>query len=103
MGIILAILIIIALLAGGFWLLGAVASILWYLLVGLVIGALGRLVAPGARHMSLLRTSLYGVIGALLGGIIAEKADLGGLVQFVVSVIVAAVLVAFTAMRTDEV
>jgi uncharacterized membrane protein YeaQ/YmgE (transglycosylase-associated protein family) len=37
------------------------------LLVGAVIGGLGRLVIPGRQHISLLATVLVGIVAALLG------------------------------------
>ena len=37
------------------------------LLVGAVIGGLGRLVVPGRQHVSLLMTVLVGIAAALLG------------------------------------
>jgi uncharacterized membrane protein YeaQ/YmgE (transglycosylase-associated protein family) len=101
MEILLVLLLIIVAFVAGIAILGTVASLLWYLLVGLVIGALGRLVAPGSRNMGILMTSLYGIAGALIGGVIAEAADLGNLLQFVVSVAAAAVLVAITTVRGD--
>ena len=47
-------------------------SLLWTLLAGLVIGALGRLLAPGSGRMGCLTTSLVGVAGALIGQIVAR-------------------------------
>jgi uncharacterized membrane protein YeaQ/YmgE (transglycosylase-associated protein family) len=37
------------------------------LLIGLVIGALGRLVVPGRQHISMLLTIFVGIVAALLG------------------------------------
>ena len=43
----------------GFWLLG-------YLLLGLIVGALARLVLPGRSEIGWLATALYGAVGAVL-------------------------------------
>ncbi|MFT7837636.1 GlsB/YeaQ/YmgE family stress response membrane protein [Saccharothrix sp. BKS2] len=37
------------------------------LVIGLVIGGLGRLVVPGKQHLSMVMTLLVGVAAALLG------------------------------------
>ena len=46
-------------------------QILGLIVVGLVIGALARLIKPGRQRIGLLMTLLLGVGGALVGGIIA--------------------------------
>ena len=45
-------------------------DILGLLLVGLIIGALARLLKPGRQRMSILATLLLGVVGAFIGGAI---------------------------------
>jgi uncharacterized membrane protein YeaQ/YmgE (transglycosylase-associated protein family) len=37
------------------------------LIIGVIIGGLGRLVVPGRQHVSLLATILVGIVAALLG------------------------------------
>lgn len=87
-------LLIIVLLVGGA-ILGVALNLLWYLLVGLVIGALARLVVPNTAGMSLIATSLFGIAGALLGGMVAnEVLGLGRLGSLLASVAVAALLLA---------
>jgi uncharacterized membrane protein YeaQ/YmgE (transglycosylase-associated protein family) len=93
-----ALILIVLLMAFGLGLLGfalgVVWSLVWYGIVGLVIGALGRLVVSGRQDMGLLETALFGVVGSLLGGIIANDVlDVGWLGQFLTAVIVAAILV----------
>lgn len=86
--------LILALLIGGA-LLGIALNLIWYLLVGLVIGAVARLLIPGTGGMGLLATALAGVGGALIGGMVADEVfDWGLLGSLVLSVIVAAMLVA---------
>ena len=75
----------------------------WFILillgVGLVFGALARLVVPGRDSMSLAQTWLLGVVGSLVGGFLGYVifgADIeDGAVQAggVVSSIVGAVIV----------
>jgi uncharacterized membrane protein YeaQ/YmgE (transglycosylase-associated protein family) len=45
--------------------------------VGLVIGALARFLLPGRDSMSLGKTMLYGVAGAVLGGMIGRLLGIG--------------------------
>lgn len=45
-------------------------EILGFLLMGLVIGALARLLVPGRDAMSLPATLLLGVVGSIVGGLI---------------------------------
>jgi uncharacterized membrane protein YeaQ/YmgE (transglycosylase-associated protein family) len=42
--------------------------ILTVLIVGLIAGALARLLVPGKQHMSILGTIVLGVVGSLVGG-----------------------------------
>jgi len=46
--------------------------ILSILVMGLIIGALGRLVVPGHNPMGVFATALVGIAGAFLGGIVAR-------------------------------
>jgi uncharacterized membrane protein YeaQ/YmgE (transglycosylase-associated protein family) len=50
-------------------------DILGALLVGLVVGALGRLVVPGRQPIGCLFTILLGIVGAVAGTAIARAAD----------------------------
>jgi uncharacterized membrane protein YeaQ/YmgE (transglycosylase-associated protein family) len=51
-------------------------GILGALLVGLVVGALGRLVVPGRQPIGCLFTVLIGIVGAVAGTAIASAADI---------------------------
>ena len=84
--------VLLIVLGGAF--VGLALTVLWWALIGLVIGGLGRLVVPGRQPLGLIVTSLAGVAAALLGGVIARAAHLGTGLQFLVAVAVAAVLVA---------
>lgn len=46
------------------------------LFVGLVVGALGRLVVPGRQAIGCLFTVLIGLVGAVAGTAIARAADI---------------------------
>lgn len=76
------------LLAGA--IIGLAFKLLWLVLTGLVIGALGRLVLPGRQDIGLLATALVGIAASLVGGILGNALDVGGLVQFLLAVALAA-------------
>ena len=73
--------------------------IIGWLVIGLVIGALARLLVPGRQHIGLILTILIGIVAALIGGIITT-AILGAghaVITFIVALVAAALLVsAFT-------
>jgi uncharacterized membrane protein YeaQ/YmgE (transglycosylase-associated protein family) len=48
-----------------------IGSILGYILVGLIVGLLARLLVPGRDSVGLLGTLVIGVVGAVLGGWLA--------------------------------
>lgn len=73
-------------------------DIVWYLLglalIGLVMGALGRLIVPGPDPMGIGATILVGIAGAFVAGLVAraiwgDEAAPG----FILTVIVTALLV----------
>ena len=71
-----------------------VESILGYVLVGLVVGLLARLIVPGRDPFGLLGTILLGIVGAVIGGWLAGEVfeETEG-VDWIASIVVAAVLV----------
>lgn len=46
------------------------SSILWAIVVGLIVGALGRLILPGKQNISILMTIIIGVIASFVGGLL---------------------------------
>lgn len=43
---------------------------LWLIVVGLIVGALARLIMPGRDPIGILGTLIIGVVGSILGGIL---------------------------------
>ena len=62
---------------------------IWFLIVGAVVGALGRLFHPGRDPIGLLLTIAIGVVSMLIAALISS-----GWLAFVIGIIVAVVLVA---------
>ena len=74
-----------------------IGEIIGLIVVGLIVGALGRLFHPGSDSMGILMTMAIGIASALLVGWLVG----GGFLGFVVAVVVAVVLVALWS-RTVE-
>ena len=47
-------------------------NIIWYIIVGFIIGLLARAVMPGAQHLGFIVTTLLGIGGSIVGGLIAR-------------------------------
>ena len=80
-----------------------VTGIITALIVGLVIGALGRLVVPGRQSIPIWLTMVIGVVAALLGTVLARAlgiaTETNGIdwMELIVQVALAAVGVALVA------
>lgn len=70
------------------------ATILWFILVGAVVGVVARLVVPGRNPIGVALTVLVGIVGAILGGVVADALGLGTLVALLFAVVIAALGVA---------
>jgi uncharacterized membrane protein YeaQ/YmgE (transglycosylase-associated protein family) len=62
----------------------------WLIIVGAVVGALGRLFHPGVDPMGWLLTILLGVASLVVAGLIFDS----GVLTFIVGIVVAVILVA---------
>ena len=49
-----------------------VMHVIWALILGLIVGALARLLVPGQEHLGFLMTSILGVVGSFVGGFIGS-------------------------------
>lgn len=69
-----------------------------FIIAGLVIGALARLIKPGKQRLGLLATLLLGLVGSVIGGVIANLLGTGNIFElnvlgFIVAVIAAVLLI----------
>lgn len=76
-----------------------ISSIIGALVIGIVIGVLGRLVVPGRQHIGVLWTIVVGIVAAFIGTGIAEGigvADTRGIdwMEWLIQIVLAAVGVA---------
>ena len=46
-------------------------NFIWWLIIGLIAGALARLIMPGKDPMGILGTIVLGIIGSIIGGFVS--------------------------------
>jgi uncharacterized membrane protein YeaQ/YmgE (transglycosylase-associated protein family) len=68
----------------------------WLIIVGAIVGALGRLFHPGRDPIGFIVTTLIGIAALVIAGVIFSN----GVLEFVVGIIVAIVLVALVGRFT---
>ena len=81
-----------------------VTGIISALIVGLIIGALGRLVLPGRQAIPIWLTILIGIIAAIIGTILANALGVGSTrgidwIELLIQIALAAAGVALVAGR----
>lgn len=69
-----------------------------FIVFGLVVGAVARLLLPGEQHLSILATLLIGVAGSVIGGVVANLLGTGDIFELnilgsIVAIITAVVLI----------
>ena len=52
-----------------------------FIVFGLIVGIVARLIVPGRQRMSLLVTLLLGVAGSVIGGLIANALGTGDILE----------------------
>lgn len=73
-----------------------------FLVAGLIIGALARLIKPGKQNLGILATLGLGLVGSLIGGVIASFFGTGSIWELNVLGFVLAVVAAVLLVGTAE-
>ena len=73
-----------------------------FIVAGLIIGALARLIKPGKQNLGLLATLLLGLVGSVIGGVVANLLGTGDVFELNVVGFIVAVIAAFLLIGTAE-
>jgi len=73
-----------------------------FIIAGLVIGALARLVKPGRQHLGIVATLLLGLAGSVIGGVVANLLGTGDVFELNVLGFIVAVVAAFLLIGVAE-
>jgi uncharacterized membrane protein YeaQ/YmgE (transglycosylase-associated protein family) len=69
-----------------------------FIVFGLFVGAMARLIKPGRQNLSVLMTLILGLVGSIIGGLIANALGTGSIFELnflgsVVAIIAAVLLI----------
>ncbi len=73
-----------------------------FIVAGVVIGILARLITPGRQHLGIIGTLVLGLVGSVIGGTIANLLGTGDIFELNVIGFVAAVLAALALIGVAE-
>jgi uncharacterized membrane protein YeaQ/YmgE (transglycosylase-associated protein family) len=76
--------------------------VIGFIVAGLIIGLLARLILPGRQKIGLLMTLVLGVVGSLIGGTIANALGTGSIFELNVFGFVCAVVAAVVVLSIAE-
>ena len=81
-------------------------NLIWWLLVGLIAGAIARLVVPGRDPLGVFGTILLGLVGSVIGGFVGDLLTAGdqdlspaGLIGSILGAIAALLIYRFVVSR----
>jgi uncharacterized membrane protein YeaQ/YmgE (transglycosylase-associated protein family) len=77
-------------------------DLIGFIVFGLVIGAVARLIKPGKQSLSILATLGLGVVGSLIGGMVASLIGTGNIWELDFIGTVVAVVAAVALVGTAE-
>jgi uncharacterized membrane protein YeaQ/YmgE (transglycosylase-associated protein family) len=73
-----------------------------FIVFGLVVGAVARLIKPGKQNLSILATLGLGLVGSVVGGVVANALGTGKITELNVLGAVVAIVVAVLLIGTAE-
>ena len=73
-----------------------------FIVFGLVVGAVARLIKPGRQNLSLLATLGLGLVGSIIGGVIANVLGTGSIFELNILGSVVAMIAAVLLVGTAE-
>ena len=79
-----------------------ITGIISFLVFGLVVGAIARLIKPGRQNLSIVATLALGVVGSLVGGLVASALGTGDFGELNILGAIVAIVVAFLLIGVAE-
>ena len=76
------------------------SGVITAIIIGLVIGALGRLIVPGRQAIGMILTIVLGLVGAFVGAYLGDQFTDSFWIILLVQVAIAAILVALAGAAT---
>lgn len=74
-----------------------------FIVFGLVVGIVARLLVPGKQHLSLVATLVLGVVGSVIGGVVANALGTGDILELnIIGAIVAFVSAALLIIAAEK-
>lgn len=73
-----------------------------FIVFGLVVGAVARLIKPGKQNLSILATLLLGLVGSVIGGSIASLLGTGSIWELNIIGAIVAIVAAVALIGTAE-
>jgi uncharacterized membrane protein YeaQ/YmgE (transglycosylase-associated protein family) len=67
-------------------------GLIWWILIGFLVGTVAKWIMPGDENMGFVKTTLLGIGGSMAGGFVFGLLGMGGNVGFIGSVIGALLL-----------
>jgi uncharacterized membrane protein YeaQ/YmgE (transglycosylase-associated protein family) len=49
-----------------------IMGIIWTIIIGLIVGAIARWIMPGTQSMGWIMTSILGIAGSVVGGLVSS-------------------------------
>ena len=82
-------------------------GIIGFIVFGLVVGALARLILPGRQSIGLILTLVLGLAGSVIGGVVANSVGSGDIFELnvfgsIVAIVSAVVLLAVAEAATAK-
>ncbi len=77
-------------------------GIIGFLVFGLIVGAVARLIKPGKQNLSILMTLVLGVVGSIIGGVVASALGTGDIFELNILGSIVAIVAAFLLIGVAE-